>query len=580
MQCEYCHLTGHTKDNCYKLIGYPNDWKQRKKGEYSGGNGGNYKGGKSLASVNHGGYEVQVESSSQRLFTSANNVSGKHEDPGQIASTSHASCSHEVNNAYVEKGHGFTEEEYKQILGLLHKDQDPEASYNMTGNATCLTRNCFSEEWIVDSGASHHIASKEHLLTAIDRCTSKKDQVNLPTGAKVNVSYVGNAPIFEKDIVKNVLFVPDFRFNLLSVSKITRVLSCFVSFYPDFCVFQDLHSGKVKGIGKENGGLYIFRNKIALSKQTNSKKAAHQKSQTQTLVAAVTDQDCKLWHRRLGHASAQAMKHLKLLHNNKEDELLNKCSICPLAKQTRLSFPTSSSRANLPFELVHMDLWGPYRTPTFDKKQYFLTVVDDYSRFTWVHLLQLKSETLVAVKHFLIMIKTQFNAHVKVVRSDNGTEFFNSQCMSMFQDLGIIHQSSCVHTPQQNGVVERKNRHILNVAKAIRFESHMPLKYWGKCVVAAVYLLNRSPSSALNVKIPYEVLYSKPPSLSHLRVIGCLCYASTVPKGDKFAERAKPAILMGYSDTQKGYLLLDLHTKQFFVSRDVIFKEHVFPFAL
>lgn len=160
MQCEYCHLTGHTKDNCYKLIGYPNDWKQRKKGEYSEGNGGNYKGGKSLASVNHGGYGVQVGSSSQRLFTSANNVSGKHEDPGKIASTSHPSGSHEVNNTYVAKGHGFTEEEYKQILGLLNKDQDPEASYSMTGNATCLTRNCFSEEWIVDFGASHHIASR------------------------------------------------------------------------------------------------------------------------------------------------------------------------------------------------------------------------------------------------------------------------------------------------------------------------------------------------------------------------------------------------------------------------------------
>ena len=77
------------------------------------------------------------------------------------------------------------------------------------------------------------------------------------------------------------------------------------------------------------------------------------------------------------------------------------------------------------FDVVHMDLWGPYKTPTLDRKHYFLTIVDDYSRFVWVHLLQLKSETIVAIKNFLSMIKTQFNSHVKVVRSDNGTEFLN-----------------------------------------------------------------------------------------------------------------------------------------------------------
>lgn len=108
----------------------------------------------------------------------------------------------------------------------------------------------------------------------------------------------------------------------------------------------------------------------------------------------------------------------------------------------------------------------------------------------------------------------------------------------------------------------------------------MPIKYWGKCVLAAVYLLNRLPSSDINGKTPYELLYSKSPSLSHLRVIGCLCYASSVPKGDKFSERAKSAVLMGYSETQKGYLLMELNTKSFFVSRDVVFKEDVFPFFI
>lgn len=286
-----------------------------------------------------------------------------------------------------------------------------------------------------------------------------------------------------------------------------------------------------------------------------------------------------MWHRRLGHPSNQVLHSLELLHNNKDTDSLTSCSVCPLAKQTRLSFPISASKTSKCFELVHMDLWGPYKVPTFDKKYYFLTIVDDCNRYTWVHLLQLKSETIVAIKNFFVLIKNQFGHIIKTIRSDNGTEFFNYQCKELFISLGIIHQSSCPHTPQQNGVVERKHRHILNVARAIRFQSSMPLKFWGICVQAAVYLINRLPSSVLHNKSPYEILFSKPPNISHLRVIGCLGYASVIPRNDKFLERAKPVIMMGYSETQKGYLLLDLQTKKFQINRDVVFQEHIFPFA-
>lgn len=177
------------------------------------------------------------------------------------------------------------------------------------------------------------------------------------------------------------------------------------------------------------------------------------------------------------------------------------------------------------------------------------------------------------------MIKTQFNSHVKVVRSDNGTEFLNSQCSDLFNHLGILHQSSCPHTPQQNGVVERKHRHILNIARAIRFQAHLPIRFWGYCIKAAVYLINRLPSSVNFNKSAYELLYCKQPSLSHLKVIGCLCYATTMPKGDKFSARASAAILLGYSELQKGYVLLDIHSTKVHVNRDVVFHEEIFPFA-
>ena len=134
------------------------------------------------------------------------------------------------------------------------------------------------------------------------------------------------------------------------------------------------------------------------------------------------------------------------------------------------------------------------------------------------------------------MIKTQFDSYVKIVRSDNGTEFLNSQCRNLFNHLGILHQSSCPHTPQQNGVVERKHRHILNIARAIRFQAHLPIRFWGYCIKAAVYLMNRLPSSAISNKSPYGLLHCKQPSLTNLRVIGCLCYATIVPKGISFQQ--------------------------------------------
>lgn len=127
-------------------------------------------------------------------------------------------------------------------------------------------------------------------------------------------------------------------------------------------------------------------------------------------------------------------------------------------------------------------------------------------------------------------------------------------------------------------MVERKHRHILEVARAVRFQGGIPIKFWGECVLAAVYLINRIPTPVLKGKLPYEVFHGHKANISHLRTLGCLCYATKVPKADKFSPRADACVLMGYSLTQKGYRLYNLVQKKFTVSRDVVFKENFFPF--
>ena len=256
------------------------------------------------------------------------------------------------------------------------------------------------------------------------------------------------------------------------------------------------------------------------------------------------------------------------------------CDICHKAKQIREPFPLSDHSVNALGELVHLDVWGPYKVETTARCRYFLTVVDDYTRAVWVFLLKGKDEVFSHVVNFYAMLKNQFDKTIKAVRTDNGTEFFNHKMNSFFETTGIIHQSSCVYSPQQNGIVERKHRHLLNVARSLLFQGGVPLRFWGECVLTATYLINRTPSSVLKGKTPYEFIYNTEPSLNHLRVFGCLCFATKLNIHDKFASRSEKCVFVGCSNFKKGYKLWSLDSKSFLYSRDVKFYEDIFPFRM
>lgn len=151
------------------------------------------------------------------------------------------------------------------------------------------------------------------------------------------------------------------------------------------------------------------------------------------------------------------------------------------------------------------------------------------------------------------MVERQFGRKVKEIRTDNGPEFQSNYMLDYYHKDGIVLRTSCTDTPQQNGVLERKDRHILNTSRALRFDAGFPISLWGECVLTAAYLINRLPSKVIQNKTPHEVLLGVKPTYSEMTVFGCLAYAHDNSKvKDKFEKRGRPCLFVGYPYGQKG----------------------------
>lgn len=158
-----------------------------------------------------------------------------------------------------------------------------------------------------------------------------------------------------------------------------------------------------------------------------------------------TDSTNLLWHYGLGHVPFVKMKGISFIPVNFSPKQPFFCPICPMAKQSRLPFPPKSNSSTNIFELLHVDLWGPYQTPTHDNFKYFITLVDDFSKSTWTHLLSSKSNSLHIFKAFILMVENQFKTTIKTIRSDNGLEFTNNESIMFFQNKGIIKNLVHIH---------------------------------------------------------------------------------------------------------------------------------------
>jgi transposase InsO family protein len=268
------------------------------------------------------------------------------------------------------------------------------------------------------------------------------------------------------------------------------------------------------------------------------------KAELNTCLIAKTNMGW-LWHRRLAHVG---MKNLhKLLKGEQILGLTNVhfekdrvCSACQAGKQVSAHHPHKNiMTTDRLLELLHMDLFGPIAYIRIGESKYCLVIVDDYSCFTWVFFLQKKSQTQETLKGFLRRAQNKFGLRIKKIRSDNGTEFKNSQIEGFLEDEGIKHEFSSPYTPQQYGVVERKNRTLLDMARTMLDEYKTSDRFWAEAINTACYSINRLYLHRILKKTSYELLTGKKPKVSYFRVFGSK-YFILIKRGrkSKFAPKA------------------------------------------
>ncbi|MCO5574939.1 hypothetical protein L7F22_028734 [Adiantum nelumboides] len=372
------------------------------------------------------------------------------------------------------------------------------------------------------------------------------------------VLFIGCSSSRKEGIKKNLLYVSSLAKNGL------RVI-----FEDDRCIVRDRENGySLITTGTLENGLFV------LDRYEKQIQACIAKTKTQAM------QDAELWHARFGHVGYGSLMTLQR-HNMVHDLSLlempprHVCEGCVLGKMHRFAFSQDGSvRATRKLQLVHSDVCGPMRTPSVGNSLYFVTFIDDFSRFCWVYPLKAKSDVFAFFQHYVSMVENETGCKVQTLRTDRGGEYMSGAFKDFLGKKGIKHQCTMPYTPQQNGVAERKNRSLMEMARCMLKAKSLPHKLWMEVVACAAHVLNRCPTCALKTITPYESWYDKKPSVSYLCVFGCLAYAH-IPQQlrGKLDDKAVKCIFVGYSSGSKGYRLYNPARNKIFESHDVNFAE-------
>lgn len=477
---------------------------------------------------------------------------------------------------YFCKGDGHYKSEcskYKAWLSKKKEKCDGQQKANLTESGNddqFLFTTSLDNGWIVDSGATCHIVGQKQQFVYFNK--NHREEVYVANGQQmsaegkgtIRVNFInkfGNRTSVE---IADVLFIPEIKGNLISVKRLAEK-GYKVNFNDKQCEISK--GDKQVAVGDISGNLYKLRTPnticIAESSETQTKGCVHE------------------WHRILGHRDIEVVKSLtsgKFVNAIEYEECIEgcknilNCSVCLEGKMSKMKFPQKSfNRAKQVMDMVHSDVCGPMQTTSPSGKRYVLTFIDDYSRYAVIYLIKEKSEVFARFQEYMEMCKTMFNRKPKFIRTDRGGEYMSQQFATFLEKEGIQNQRTAPYNPQQNGVAERKNRTLIEMARCMLIESGMEKKFWGEAVTMANYIQNRLPAKDID-KTPFESWFGTKPSIERIKRFGSKCY-TFVPdeKRRKLDSKAIPTIFVGFDMVSKASRCYVPATGKVIISRNVKF---------
>jgi hypothetical protein len=436
---------------------------------------------------------------------------------------------------------------------------------------TAPTKERQPTRWVLDTGASRHLTPyKDILLNA--RPLDEDITITFGNGGRGKATAVGEVLLHTHDAtfhISDVLCIPEATENLISVRGATSRGLDF-KFSAHHCEIS--RGGQTIANAPSMGDSIYYLDGWSKTADTQKRSA----------LVARSKETPRLWHERFGHLGydnlARLTNMVNGMHITAEEfqvatgEKDGLCEPCVLGKQHRHPFKSSQTVSTRPMALVHTDVCGPLPVTSMGGSNYFLTLLDDYSKLSAVQPLARKSDVSTAVKDMLTLLENQSGYKVQRLRCDNGSEYINANLKAYCRDNGIKLETTVRYTPEQNGAAERLNRTLMDKVRPMLAASALPKHLWADAVVTANYVRNRSPVSGRD-KTPYELFYGSKPDVSNLRTFGARAYALTPkPLRNKLEDTSELGRFLGYPAGTKGYKIL-LDNGRIIISRDVTFVE-------
>lgn len=411
-------------------------------------------------------------------------------------------------------------------------------------------------KWYLDSGATAHMCNDKNLFVTFEE---HDERIILAGDNFLKATGRGNVLLKSEEFeitLQNVLYSQDIQANFISISKA-------------------VNQGLEAIFTKSNAIIRTKQNDVILKASKVDDMFVLENRQENVFIMTEN-----VWHNRFGHLNHRSLKDLSSkgmvvgMNIDRETNDL-KCKSCMIGKVHTLPFPKQSETcAKDILDVVHSDVCGPINVPSVGGSKYFLTFIDDRSRRIFIYFMKSKDEVFDKFKEFQKLVERQTGKKIKILRSDNGGEYINAEFNKYLKESGIARQLSVPHSPQQNGVAERANRTLVEMARTMMLHAGVKDNLWAEAIMTAAYLRNRCPTKHLDDKTPYEIWHGRKPNVSHFRTFGSYCVALNKSHKRKFEKRGQDYIMVGYSLVSKAYRLYDKEQRKVIERRDVIFDEN------